>query len=331
MKVVGIHVGSAVTIYEIRLAEGVRVKSLRGLEADVALCLGVQSVMFDYAFGNGSIGVQVPNATRGKVNYSDFEAGMGLSFVVGHDVIGGVFRLDLAKLPHLLIAGQTGSGKSVALNCLISSLIDNNTVEDLRMILVDPKRVEFMPYAGVPHLYGDVITETNDVIEILKTLVEKMESRYALMESAHARSLDELNEIRVAQGLCKVPKIVLVIDELGDIMLREKKQVEDFIVRLGQKSRACGIHMVLATQRPSCDVVTGLIKANIPARLVCKVASTTDSVVVLGQGGAESLLGQGDMLYSEGSVIKRLQGAWISNNDIEDVIMRAKVVAEVQI
>ena len=312
------QVGSSVTTYAVRLGVGVRVKALRDMENDISLAVGINGVLFDYSFGNGLIGIQIPNAVRGVVNYNTFASCSGLEFIVGKDVYGNDFRLDLAKLPHLLVAGQTGSGKSVVLNCLISSLIDGNAVGDVHLILVDPKRVEFSVYRDIPHLRDGIITEISDVVIMLKDLVEEMENRYVDMEQHGVRTIDEL-----AKRGIKYPKIVLAIDELGDIMLREKKQVEDLIVRLGQKSRACGIHMVLATQRPSCDVVTGLIKANIPARLVCKVASSTDSVVVLGQGGAESLLGNGDMLFSNGNGLKRVQGAWINDNDINDVITRA--------
>ena len=316
------HVGSSVTTYAVRLGKGVRVKALRDMENDISLALGINGVLFDYLFGGGLIGIQVPNAVRGVVDYNSFASGKGLEFIVGQDVIGGDFRLDLAKLPHLLVAGQTGSGKSVVLNCLISSLIDANDPMDLHLVLVDPKRVEFSTYKNVPHLREDIVTEVGEVVGVLESLVEEMENRYAEMEQYGVRSIDGLR----ACGI-KYPKIVLVVDELGDIMLREKKNVEDLIVRLGQKSRACGIHLVLATQRPSCDVVTGLIKANIPARLVCKVASSTDSVVVLGQGGAENLLGKGDMLFSDGSGLKRVQGAWISDTAINDVILRSSAVS----
>ena len=321
VQVESVNVGSTVTTYGIRLGKGVRVRALNGMENDISLAIGITGVLFDMNFGNGLIGVQVPNKIRGKVDYKNFAYSTGLNFVVGNDVIGNEFRLDIAKLPHLLVAGQTGAGKSVVLNCLISSLIENNNPNDLQLVLIDPKRVEFNVYKDVAHLRYNIITEIPDVINALNNIITEMEERYTQMEKYNVRNIEDMKIHKIFY-----PKIVIVIDELGDIMLRDKKNVEDLIVRLGQKSRACGIHMVLATQRPSADVVTGLIKANIPARLVCKVASATDSVVVLGKGCAENLLGNGDMIFSNGNSTTRVQGAWISDADINDVVLRTSIM-----
>ena len=270
------------------------------------------------------MGIEIPNkefnvvALRRILEELDFAAsGTRLTFALGRDVAGRAQAVDLAKMPHLLIAGATGSGKSVMVNALITSLLCNATPDDVRMILMDLKRVELAGYNGLPHLLVPVITEPERAKAALKWAVAEMENRYRKFAGATARNLKAFNETRVDPA-DRLPYIVIVIDELADLMMREGKNVEDPIVRLAQKARATGIHMVLATQRPSVNVVTGLIKANFPSRIAFAMASQIDSRTILDSPGAEDLIGRGDMLYQPSDLPRpmRLQGVFVSDPEI---------------
>jgi DNA segregation ATPase FtsK/SpoIIIE, S-DNA-T family len=240
---------------------------------------------------------------------------------LGLDLGGKPVYIDLAKMPHLLIAGSTGTGKSVCLNSILASILLRSTPRSLRMILIDPKKVELNHYESIPHLLTPVVTNMKDASAVLANVVREMESRYELMGMARARNLRDWNETRVAQGEDPIPTVLVVIDELADLMMVSPAEVEDSIIRLAQKSRAVGIHLVLATQRPSADVITGMIKANVPSRIAFAVSSQVDSRVILDSGGAESLLGHGDMLFRPvgTSRLQRLQGAYVSEEEIKEI------------
>jgi DNA segregation ATPase FtsK/SpoIIIE, S-DNA-T family len=277
--------------------------------------------------GKSAVGIEIPNkefnvvALRRILEEVDFTAsGTQLTFALGRDVAGRAQAVDLAKMPHLLIAGATGSGKSVMVNALITSILCNATPTDVRMILMDLKRVELAGYNGLPHLLVPVITEPERAKAALKWAVGEMENRYRRFAGATARNIKAFNDTRVDPA-DRLPYIVIVIDELADLMMREGKNVEDPIVRLAQKARATGIHMVLATQRPSVNVVTGLIKANFPSRIAFAMASQIDSRTILDQPGAEDLIGRGDMLYQPSDLPRpmRLQGVFVSDPEIAKV------------
>ena len=242
-----------------------------------------------------------------------------LSVWLGKDIAGKAIGTDLAKQPHILIAGTTGSGKSGCVNAMLSSILLRSSPNELRMVLVDPKRVELNHYEGIPHLLTPVVTSPRLAANVLGNLIKEMEERYGVMSRAKTRNLNELNRVRRSKGEPALPYILCVIDELADLMMVAPADVEDSIIRLAQKSRAVGIHLVLATQRPSADVITGMIKANVPARIAFAVSSQTDSRVILDQNGAESLLGQGDMLFRPAGESRsaRIQGAFIGEDEIE--------------
>ena len=251
--------------------------------------------------------------------FRDFPANAGpLMSWLGIDIGGSAVYLDLARMPHILIAGSTGTGKSVCLNAILASILLRSTPDDLRMILIDPKKVELNHYEGIPHLLTPVVTNMKNASAVLANVVREMESRYDLMGQDRARNIRDWNETREARGDKKIPTILVVIDELADLMMVSPAEVEDAIIRLAQKSRAVGIHLVLATQRPSVDVITGMIKANVPSRIAFAVSSQVDSRVVLDATGAESLLGAGDMLFRPigTSRLQRLQGAYVSEEEI---------------
>ena len=286
--------------------------------------------------GKSAVGIEIPNkdfnvvALRRILEEVDFKAsGSTLTFALGRDVAGQAQAVDLAKMPHLLIAGATGSGKSVMVNALITSLLCEATPHDVRMILMDLKRVELAAYNGLPHLLVPVITEPERAKAALKWAVNEMEARYRRLAGATARNIRGFNETRVDPE-DRMPYIVIIIDELADLMMREGKNVEDPIVRLAQKARATGIHMVLATQRPSVNVVTGLIKANFPSRIAFAMASQIDSRTILDTPGAEDLIGRGDMLYQPSDLPRpmRLQGVFVSDPEIGRVVDHWKAQIE---
>ena len=323
-QIVGRNAGPVVTQYEVQPAPHVKVSRIEGLADDLAMALAARTLRIEAPIpGKSAVGIEIPNqdfnvvTLRGILESLDFSTGSKLTFALGRDVAGRAQAVDLAKMPHLLIAGATGSGKSVMVNALITSLLCNATPDDLRMILIDLKRVELAAYNGLPHLMVPVITEPERAKAALKWAVNEMENRYRRFAGATARNIRGYNDSR-ADPEDRMPYIVLVVDELADLMMREGKHVEDPIVRLAQKARATGIHMVLATQRPSVNVVTGLIKANFPSRIAFAMASQIDSRTILDAPGAEDLIGRGDMLYQPSDLPRpmRLQGVFVSDIEI---------------
>ena len=317
--------GPRVTRYELQLAPGTKVGRITALRDDLAYALAAREELRIIAPipGKQAVGVEVPNPEASLVTLGDitreFPAHTGpLMAWLGLDLGGKPVYIDLARMPHLLIAGSTGTGKSVCLNALLASVLLRSTPDELRMILIDPKKVELNHYESIPHLLTPVVTNMKDAAAVLSNIVREMESRYELMGMKRARNLRDWNEARVASGEPPIPTILVVIDELADLMMVSPAEVEDAIIRLAQKSRAVGIHLVLATQRPSADVITGMIKANVPSRIAFAVSSQVNSRVVLDAGGAESLLGHGDMLFRPvgTSRLQRLQGAYVSEEEI---------------
>jgi S-DNA-T family DNA segregation ATPase FtsK/SpoIIIE len=326
-RLIGTVGGPHVTRYELRLAPGIKMSKVAQLKDDLAYALAAEQVRILAPIpGKTAVGVEVPNRVRTMVHLGDVfqEAPKGwspLSVWLGKDIAGKAIGTDLAKQPHILIAGTTGSGKSGCVNAMLSSILLHASPNEVRLVLVDPKRVELNHYEGIPHLLTPVVTSPRLAANVLSNLIKEMEERYGVMSRAKTRSLVELNKLRVRDGDAPLPYILCVIDELADLMMVAPADVEDSIIRLAQKSRAVGIHLVLATQRPSADVITGMIKANVPARIAFAVSSQTDSRVILDQNGAESLLGQGDMLFRPAgeSRTARIQGAFIGEDEIERI------------
>ena len=324
-RIVGRNAGPVVTQYEVQPAPHIKVSRIEALSDDLSMALAARSIRIEAPIpGKSAVGIEVPNkefnvvALRRILDEVDFRgSGPRSRSRSAATWPGKAMAVDLAKMPHLLIAGATGSGKSVMVNALITSLLCNATPDDTRMILMDLKRVELAGYNGLPHLLVPVITEPERAKSALKWAVGEMENRYRRFAGATARNIKAFNESRVDPA-DRLPYIVIVIDELADLMMREGKHVEDPIVRLAQKARATGIHMVLATQRPSVNVVTGLIKANFPSRIAFAMASQIDSRTILDAPGAEDLIGRGDMLYQPSDLPRpmRLQGVFVSDPEI---------------
>ena len=323
-KIVGIVSGPHVSRYELRLAPGTKVKKVTELANDLAYALASTDIRILAPIpGKQAVGVEVPNTRRRIVRLGDIYAGRPektspLVAWLGKGIDGNAVWTDLAKMPHVLVAGTTGSGKSGCVNAILSSILMQASPNDVRLVLVDPKQVELNHYENVPHLLTPVVTSPRLAANVLANLIGEMESRYGIMGEARCRNLGELNRARAKAGEPPLPHILCVIDELADLMMVSPAEVEDSIIRLAQKSRATGIHLVLATQRPSTDIITGTIKVNIPARIAFAVSSQTDSRVILDQGGAEALLGQGDMLFRGAgtSKLQRIQGAFITEDEI---------------
>ncbi len=323
-KVIGTVAGPHITRYELRLAPGTKVAKVAQLKDDLAYALAATDVRILAPIpGKQAVGVEVPNAHRRIVKLGDVfqqppKDWSPLTVWLGKDVAGKAIGADLAKMPHLLVAGTTGAGKSGAINAMLSSVLLRATPHEVRLVLVDPKQVELNHYESIPHLLTPVITSPRMAANALQNLVKEMEQRYGIMSMARTRSLIELNKARARRGEAPLPYILCVIDELADLMMVAPADVEDSIIRLAQKARAVGIHLVLATQSPRVDVITGMIKANVPSRIAFAVSSQTDSRVILDQNGAESLLGQGDMLFSPvgTSRLQRIQGAYIDEAQI---------------
>jgi S-DNA-T family DNA segregation ATPase FtsK/SpoIIIE len=321
-----VNVGPTVTQYTLRPTTGVKLSQIAALQNDLALALSAQSIRMELPIpGKPLVGIEVPNRATAIVrlrevlqspDYTSHKSKLVLA--VGRDVAGKPVVVDLAKMPHLLIAGATGTGKSVSINSLFISLLYRNTPQDVKFIVVDPKRVEMTPYNGIPHLLTPVITEHDKAVNALKWAVAEMDRRYRLLAEAGKRNILEYNE---ANGL-PMPYVVILVDELADLMAVAQADVESTIVRLAQMARAVGIHLVLATQRPSVEVITGLIKANITSRIAFAVASQIDSRTILDSSGAEKLLGNGDMLYTsaESNKPKRIQGAFIGEKEVRRVV-----------
>jgi S-DNA-T family DNA segregation ATPase FtsK/SpoIIIE len=323
-KIVGIVSGPHVSRYELRLAPGTKVKKVTELANDLAYALASTDIRILAPIpGKQAVGVEVPNTRRRIVRLGDIYAGRPektspLVAWLGKGIDGNAVWTDLAKMPHVLVAGTTGSGKSGCVNAILSSILMQASPNDVRLVLVDPKQVELNHYEHVPHLLTPVVTSPRLAANVLANLIGEMESRYGIMGQARCRNLAELNRARAKAGEPPLPHILCVIDELADLMMVSPAEVEDSIIRLAQKSRATGIHLVLATQRPSTDIITGTIKVNIPARIAFAVSSQTDSRVILDQGGAEALLGQGDMLFRGAgtSKLQRIQGAFVTEEEI---------------
>jgi S-DNA-T family DNA segregation ATPase FtsK/SpoIIIE len=327
-RVVRWNAGPVVTQYEIEPDPSVKVSRIEGLSDDLSMALAARTIRVEAPIpGKSVVGLEIPNADfnvvalRRIIEEADFSAAESrLTFALGRDVAGHARAADLAKMPHLLIAGATGSGKSVMVNALITSLLMNATPDEVRLVLVDLKRVELAAYNELPHLLVPVITEPGQAKAAVRWAVGEMESRYRRFAGATARNIAAYNESR-ADPADRLPYIVIVVDELADLMMREGKNVEDPIVRLAQKARATGIHMVLATQRPSVNVVTGLIKANFPSRIAFAMASQIDSRTILDAPGAEDLIGRGDMLFQPADMPRpiRLQGVFVADREIRQV------------
>ncbi len=318
----GANIGPRVTQYTLKPPTGVKLTKITALENNLALDLAAHSIRMEAPIpGKRAVGIEVPNIKAATVRMSSilqtpqWATMKGpLSFVIGKDIAGQPILGDLAKMPHLLVAGQTGSGKSVMINDILTSLLYRNSPADLKLILVDPKQVELKPYNDIPHLLTPVITEPEKCISALKWTVAEMERRYRALADVNRRNIVEYNNLKKEEGM---PYVVVVIDELADLMMMAARDVEALIVRIAQKARAVGIHLVLATQRPSVDVITGLIKANVPARIAFTTASQVDSRTIIDQVGAEKLLGMGDMLLTTADVPKprRIQAAFITDDE----------------
>jgi len=362
VEVVGVNPGPVITRFELKLAAGVKVSRVSGLSKDIARGLSVTSVrIVEVIQGKAVIGLEIPNREREMVSLRDLIAARSfekakskLTFAMGKDISGVPVMADLGKMPHALVAGTTGSGKSVAINTMILSLLYKATPEEVRLIMIDPKMLELSVYEGIPHLLTPVVTDMKDAQNALRWAVAEMERRYKLMSKVGVRNLAGFNQL-IAEAekkgepirdpifqlteplqegeefpvLTKLPSIVIVIDELADMMMIVGKKVEELIARLAQKARAAGVHLVLATQRPSVDVLTGLIKANVPTRISFQVSSRIDSRTILDQGGAEALLGNGDMLFlpSGTSIPIRAHGAFVDDHEVHKIVEFLKQTA----
>ncbi|MBA3945194.1 MAG: DNA translocase FtsK [Herpetosiphonaceae bacterium] len=330
-QVVGMNPGPAVTQYQLQPATGVKVSRITSLERDLALALSAPSIRIEAPIpGTPYIGIEIPNSAIASVSMKEvidtdeFRLHKGkLKLALGKDVSGSPVVTDLAKAPHLLIAGSTGSGKSIAINSIVATLLQEHTPDELRFIMIDPKMVELIVYNHIPHLLAPVVTELERVVSLLKWSVREMERRYKLLAQKGFRNIESFNkEARKRPDLEALPYIVIIIDELADLMMLAPDEVETLICRLAQMARAIGIHLILATQRPSVDVVTGLIKANFPTRMAFAVTSQIDSRVILDTNGAEQLLGRGDMLYLASDAPKpiRVQGTFVSDREVEKLV-----------
>jgi|OM-RGC.v1.000500718 S-DNA-T family DNA segregation ATPase FtsK/SpoIIIE len=328
--VVRTYAGPVVSTFEFKPAANVKVSRILNLQDDLAMALSAESIRIQAPIpGKDVVGIEIPNATVDTIYLRDLldsklfkESSSPLTIVLGKDIVGRPFITDLKKLPHLLIAGTTGSGKSVGINAMILSLLYKNSPDQLRLLMIDPKMLEFSIYNDIPHLLTPVITKPRQAIVALNNMVSEMERRYELMSENRTKSIENYNEKVKKEGGEHFPYIVVIIDELADLMMTSGKDVEHSIARLAQMARASGIHLVVATQRPSVDVVTGLIKANLPSRISYRVGQKVDSKIILDQQGAESLLGKGDMLFTPpGSVgLVRLHAPWSTEEEIENIV-----------
>ncbi|MCW2973436.1 MAG: translocase FtsK [Thermoleophilia bacterium] len=324
--------GPRVSRYELALAPGTKMSKIENLRKDLSYALATTEIRILAPIpGKSAIGIEVENPTPSIVTLGDIHqkppkdaSPLYVSF--GKDITGDVVGADLAKMPHLLVAGTTGAGKSGCMNALLSSIVLNASPDEVKMLLIDPKKVELSTYEGLPHLLTPVVTNMKKAANALGNVVAQMEERYSSMEIAGARTLPEYNKIREARGDAPVPYILVIIDELADLVMQAKADVEDAVIRVAQKGRAAGFHMVVATQRPSVDVITGMIKSNIPSRIAFAVSSQTDSRVILDQNGAETLLGSGDMLFKPiwARAPQRVQGAWISEKEVRQLCDAAR-------
>ena len=338
--VVRTYTGPVVTTFEFKPAPNVKVSKILSLQDDLAMALKAQTIRIQAPIpGKDVVGIEVPNEDTQTIYLKEMldseifqNSKSPLTMILGKDIVGKPFVTDLKKLPHLLIAGTTGSGKSVGINSMILSLLYKNSPDNLRLVMIDPKMLEFSMYNDIPHLLTPVITKAVDAINALANMVAEMERRYSLMAKTKTKNIENFNEKAQKEGLPSMPYIVVVIDELADLMMTSGKDVEYSIARLAQMARASGIHLIVATQRPSVDVVTGLIKANLPSRLSYKVGQKIDSKIILDSMGAESLLGRGDMLFTPPGTpgIVRIHAPWSTETEIEKVVEFLKDQREVQ-
>ena len=329
-KVVGVNPGPAVTQYELQPGPGVQVKRITGLQNDLSLALAASPLRIEAPIpGKAAVGIEVPNKSASLVTIREVletaafrEGSHKLALALGNDVSGASIVGDLTRMPHLLIAGATGQGKSVCINALITSLLFQTTPDQLRLLMIDPKRVELTGYNGLPHLSLPVLVEPHQAAAALRWAVAEMDRRYKMFSAEGVRNIAAYNEKAVQKLAKPLPYVVIVIDELADLMMVAAGEIEELVCRIAQLARAVGIHLVIATQRPSTDIITGLIKANIPSRIAFAVGSQVDSRVILDSGGAEKLLGRGDMLYQPVDAGKptRIQGAFVSDPEVEAVV-----------
>ena len=330
-KVENVSVGPAITRYELKPAEGVRVSKIANLADDIALNLAAETIRIEAPIpGKQAVGIEVPNAEKETVHFRDVvesddfqDSKSKLSVALGKDVAGNMAIADIAKMPHALIAGATGSGKSVCINTIIASIIYKAKPSEVKLVMIDPKVVELSVYNGIPHLLIPVVTDPKKAAGALAWAVQEMDNRYNVFAQKGVRDLKGYNAlVEKEDGIGKLPQIVIIIDELADLMMVAAKDVEDSICRLAQKARAAGMHLIIATQRPSVDVITGIIKANIPSRIAFAVSSQIDSRTILDQVGAEKLLGKGDMLFYPSGAPKptRIQGAFVSDDEVEKIV-----------
>ena len=330
--IVGQISGPRVTRYELQLAPGTKVSKVAALKDDLSYALATTEIRILAPIpGKQAVGVELPNLSPNLVTLGDIfddlpATASPLAVWLGKDISGTAVWTDLARMPHLLIAGTTGSGKSGCINTLLTSVLLRSTPDDVRMILIDPKRIELNFYESIPHLLTPVVSSPKQAAAALTNVVAEMERRYEKLSAVRARNLAEANRVLRQRGEQPMPYLLVVIDELADLMMISPQDVEDAVIRLAQKSRAVGIHLVLATQRPSVDVITGMIKANVPSRIAFAVSSQTDSRVILDQAGAESLLGQGDMLFKPlgTSRLQRVQGAYVSEDEIALIVEQCR-------
>jgi len=328
--VVRTYAGPVVSTFEFKPAANVKVSKILGLQDDLAMALSAETIRIQAPIpGKDVVGIEIPNDTFDTIYLREIlddklfkDSSSPLTMALGKDIVGKPFVTDLKKLPHLLIAGTTGSGKSVGINAMILSLLYKNSPDQLRLLMIDPKMLEFSTYNDIPHLLTPVITKPKQAIAALNNMVAEMERRYELMAETRTKNIENYNQKIKKEGGEHFPYIVVIIDELADLMMTSGKDVEHSIARLAQKSRACGIHLIVATQRPSVDVVTGLIKANLPSRISYRVGQKIDSKIILDQMGAESLLGRGDMLFTPpGSTgLVRLHAPWATEDEIENIV-----------
>ena len=329
-KVIGVNPGPAVTQYEVQPGAGVQVKRITALQNDLSLALAAAPLRIEAPIpGKSAVGIEVPNKSAALVTIREVietaafrEGSNKLALGLGNDVSGQSIVADLTRMPHLLIAGATGQGKSVCINALITSLLFQVTPDHMRLLLIDPKRVELTGYNGLPHLALPVLVESHQAAAALRWAVAEMDRRYKLFSAEGVRNIAAYNDKAAQKAARRLPYVVIVIDELADLMMVAAGEIEELICRIAQLARAVGIHLIIATQRPSTDIITGLIKANIPSRIAFAVGSQVDSRVILDAGGAEKLLGRGDMLYQPVDAGKptRIQGAFVSDPEVESVV-----------
>ena len=323
-SVIDIHRGPVISRYDVKLAKGVKLNQVRTRSEDIGLALMSGNVRILAPIpGTNLVGIEVANETQDVIGLrsilENHKGSERLPIAIGVDTVGKAKIFDLTKMLHLLIAGQTGSGKSVCINSIILSILFTKTPDECQLILVDPKRVEMIPYHGIPHLRCPVITEPTDAPVIFSSLIEEMERRYEVLADNQVRNIENYNDL--GNNNPKMPYIVTIVDEMADLMMTSGKDLEKMIVRLAQLARAVGIHLILATQKPIVDVITGLIKSNMPSRIAFKVSSNVDSRVILDCSGAEKLVGRGDMLalYPGIPEPERYHGAWVSDSEIQAV------------